>query len=335
MLKVAMLSGWHVHARGYADDLRTMKDVQMTAVWDEESGRGRQWSADLGVPFEKSLHRLLERHDVDAVVVNAPTNRHAEVMTAAAEAKKHIFTEKVMALTVKECEAVARAVRKAGVKFCISLPQRTAPQHLFAKRVVDEGLIGRVNFMRVRIAHQGASANWLPAHFYDPVACGGGAMMDLGAHPMYLARWIMGRPVRISSTFNRLTGKAVEDNAVSVIEFANKGIAVAETSFVSAHSPGFLELYGTEGCVVIGGPDGGVKMRSSLLKASVQGWINVTDLPPALPRPLRMWVEGILDRKPILFGLEEGIQLTELMQNAYRSHREGKQVAFGSNRLKR
>lgn len=151
-------------------------------------------------------------------------------------------------------------------------------------------------------------------------------MMDLGAHPMYLARWILGRPVRISSTFNNVTDHEVEDNAVSVIEFENKAIAVAETSFVSSHSPHSMELHGTEGCLLIGGPEGGVRIMSNKIASDVDGWIVPSQLPEALPNPIAMWVSAILEDGPIPFGLEEGTQLTELMEYAYISRKESRQV---------
>jgi 1,5-anhydro-D-fructose reductase (1,5-anhydro-D-mannitol-forming) len=329
MLKVAMLSGWHVHAKGYANELRKMRDVRITAVWDEDRARGKAWAAELKAAFEPDLQTCLQRPDVDAVACNAPTNRHAEVMAAAASAGKHIFTEKVMALTVKECGRIADAVRKAGVKFCISFPYRTRPEALYAKKVADEKLIGDVTLIRVRVAHNGISAGWLPKHFRDPVTCGGGAMIDLGAHPMYLARWIGGKPAKISSTFNAyVKGQEIEDNAVSVIEFANKVIGIAETSFVSTQSPFSLDLYGTQGTLFVGGPENRVRIISERPATGAKGWTTPTEMPNALPKPIEQWVNGILKGTPIHFGLEEGIQLTELMEAAYKSYREGRQVSF-------
>jgi len=328
MLKVAMLSYWHVHAGDYTKQVQAMDDVEITAVWDEEPQRGKEWADRLGVSFEENLDTLLKREDVDAVIVNTPTNMHRDVMVAAARAGKHIFTEKVMALTVKECQDIANAVRESGVKFCISFPHRTMPHNLFAKKVVEEKLIGDVTLLRVRNAHNGAVAGWLPERFYNPAQCGGGAMMDLGAHPMYLARWILGEPMRISSMFNSQTGKPVEDNAVCVIEFKNKAVAIAETGFVTPVSPFSLEIYGTEGSLFIGGPDNKVKLLSNRIKTDLPGWIQPSELPPALPSAMRQWVDGILKGTTIHFGLEDGIQLTELMEAAYISHREGRQVEF-------
>ncbi|MCM8900317.1 Gfo/Idh/MocA family oxidoreductase [Caldicoprobacter algeriensis] len=328
MLRVAMLSRWHVHATGYANELRSLPDVVITAVWDEDQSRGKQWAEELGVEFVSDLDTLLTREDVDAVCVNAPTNMHPEIMIAAARAGKHIFTEKVMAITTKEAESIAKAVKESGVKFCISFPHRTRPANLFAKKVVDEKLLGDITLMRVRNAHDGASSNWLPQHFYDPVQCGGGAMIDLGAHPMYLCRWILGKPSRITSMFNSFTDKPVEDNAVCVIEFENGAIAVAETSFVSKSSPFSLELYGTKGSLFIGGPENGVKVISDDLTAKISGWVSPFKLPEPLPSPIQQWVNGILRGSEIHFGVEDGVQLTELMEAAYISYREKRMVEF-------
>jgi len=332
MLKVAMLSSWHVHAGDYARQVRERADAEISLVWDENEERGRRWAQELGVPFQPNLSLAVGSPDVEGVICDAPTNMHAEVMIAAADAGKHIFTEKCMALSVAECNAISAAVRKAGVKFCISFPHRTARHNLFAKQVVEDGVIGKVTVLRVRNAHNGAIGNWLPAHFYDAVACGGGAMVDLGAHPMYLTRWLMGAPKAISTAFTSMTGRGVEDNAIATVEFEGGGVAIVETGFMTPASPNALELYGTEGSLLISGPENRVKLSSSKLDMKFEGWLDVTRLPKALPSAIDQWVRGILEDKPIVFGLEDGTQLTELMEAAYISHRESRKVFFPERR---
>lgn len=324
-LRVAVMSKWHPHANGYAKTLASMPDVKITAVWDEDAKRGENWARQLKAPFIADYNEVVNRKDVDGVMITAPSSMHADIMVAAAKAGKHIFTEKVLALTVDDCNRVAEAVKAANVKFCISFPFRTKPAMLYAKKVIDEGLIGQVTFIRVRNAHDGASGKWLPDYFWDEKTCGGGAMMDLGAHPMYLNRWLGGQPKRIVSAFTSVTGHPLEDNAVSVIEFENGCLGVAETGFVSGDSPFSLELSGTEGSLLIGGTDeDSVKITSRKLKT--QGWITPDALPEALPPTIPMWVDGILKGTPIPFGVEEGTQLTELMQYAYIAAKEKRQV---------
>ena len=324
MLKVAILSRWHVHADGYAEEFRRREDVKLTAMWDEDPAKGKEFAERFGLDFEPDLDKLLARPDVDAVCVNAPTCMHPEVLIKSANAGKHIFTEKVLALTNAEAEDIRKAVEANGVKFCISFPHRTFPHNLFAKKVMDEKMLGDVNYMRVRNAHSGASAGWLPPHFYDKVQCGGGAMIDLGAHPMYLIPWIMGLPVEMASTFTHVTGKDVEDNAVCTMKFANGAIAVSETGFVSSNSPFMLELYGTAGSLMIVGND--VQLISSKVNQSTDGyggWIKPDHMPRHLPTAINQFVDGVLYGKEIIFGMDDAVELTKMMDAAYRADKQG------------
>ena len=323
MLKVAILSSWHVHAHGYAQQFQNRSDAQVTAVWDEEPEKGKKFASDFNADFEPDLDKLLARSDVDAVCVNAPTNIHREVMVKAANAGKHIFTEKVLALTVEDCLAVQEAVEKNGVKFCISFPHRTFPRNLFAKKVLKEELLGKVTLFRVRNAHNGSSAGWLPPHFYNEEQCGGGAMIDLGAHPMYLVRWLMGKPAEMASAFTAVTGHAVEDNAVSIMKYPCGAIAISETSFVSGSSPFMLEIYGTDGTLTIN--DNDIRLSSAKItnNQDYAGFITPKQLPPSLPDPVNQFVDGVLYDKEIIFGMKDAISLTEMMVAAYKAHKQG------------
>ena len=318
MLKVAVLSRWHVHADEYAGKFQKREDVTLTVMWDEEPEKGKAFAEKYGMEFEPDLDKLLARDDVDAVCINAPTNMHRDVMVKAARAGKHIFTEKVMALTAAEGADIRAAIEEKGVKFVISFPHRTAPKNLLAKKVLDEKLLGKVTYFRMRNAHNGASANWLPPHFYSQEQCGGGAMIDLGAHPMYLTAWLMGKPAEISSAFTHVTGREVEDNAVCVMKYPCGAIAVSETGFVTGRSPQILEIHGTEGSIILTNDD--VRFSSSLAEAAPK-------LPDPLPDAITQFAEAILHGKEIIFGLDDAIVLTEIMEAAYKAHKQGGFVA--------
>ncbi|GHU73852.1 dehydrogenase [Clostridia bacterium] len=325
MINVAMISKWHVHAEGYAKQLQAMPGVNVKYVWDEDPTRGVAWARELGAIFEPTLTQLLDQDDLDAIAVCSPTNMHPEIMIRAAQSGKHIFTEKVLAFTVKDCDHVIDAVKKAGVTFTISFPHRCMPTHIALKKAVDDGWLGKLTLMRVRNAHNGALAEWLPGYWYDPATTGGGAMMDLGAHPMYLLRWYLGKPTRIQSMFNTITRRSVDDNAVSTIEFDNGAIGVSETSLVSPMSPYLVEAYGTEGVALIN--EKTLSIRSKKFDDNGEAF-HEQALPEALPSPLDQFIASVKDGKPVLFGLDEARQLTEMMQYAYQAHRETKQVLF-------
>ena len=163
-MKVAILGVWHVHASGYTETARELGEV--VGVYDDNP----QWRADFAGRFnirEFTTAEELLCSDAEAVIVCAATNRHADLIAAAAEQGKQIFTEKVLALSVEDCLRVKEAVEKNGVRFVISFPWKCSPGPLALKRAVDDGLVGKVNYLRFRNCHSGSIDHWLPAHFYN------------------------------------------------------------------------------------------------------------------------------------------------------------------------
>ena len=322
-IRVGMLSRWHVHADEYARAVNDSPDARVHAVWDEDPERGMRWAAELGVDFMADYRRLLDA--IDAVVVTAPTDRHAELIIVAAAAGKHVFTEKVLAPRLADARRIAAAVRAAPIQFAISFPRRTIAPLLYAKAQVESGALGSVTLLRIRIAHDGALRNWLPEHFYDPVACGGGAMIDLGAHGMYLARWLLGTPRRVTSLFTSVSGRAVEDNAVSMIEFDGGAVAINETSFVSWGGAYSVEIDATRGGLLMASPRD-VRVR----RGEGKHWQSVDALPAAAPMPIPRWLHGIAhdDASDFGMGIDAACELSEMMEAAYLSQRERRTVDF-------
>lgn len=315
-MNVAMLSKWHVHAGGYASMISQIEGCKIAAVWDEVEERGKSWADELNCPFIPDYRTILADPSIDAVVINSPTNLHAELMIAAAKAGKHIFTEKVMTLTKADAEKVRDAVREAGIHFTISFPMRADANLLSLKKLVDDGKLGRITYGRIRNCHGGSIQNWLPPHFYDKEQCGGGAMMDLGAHPMYLITWLLGNPVNVSSHFTNIVDHPVEDNAVSVITFENGAIGVSETGFVSTCDRFECEISGTEGFAVIADE---VKYRNLADKE----W-RKPEPADAAPQPMDYWVDSIKNNtENKLYNIDDAYILSALMDAAYRSADNG------------
>lgn len=321
MLNIALVGTWHVHFDQYANEIKNNPNCKVWGVWDPEYNKAVAAAQRVGTTPIENLDDIFNNEDVDGIVLCTATNAHTDILLKAAEAKKHIFTEKVLSFNMEDANKIAESIKRNGIKFCISFPWRTRSDFLWIKEALSNNLIGDVTYLRMRNCHDGASRGWLPPHFFDLTECGGGAMMDLGAHPMYLIRWLLGRPSTVSSAFTYVTGKDVEDNAVSVFEYDNGTIAVSETGFVSSVNPFSLEISGTKGTIYAGGYTGKCVYNTGA------GWIEPT-LPTALPSPTTLWVSGIVDNTDIPFDIDEATALTELMEFAYLSHQKGSKVSF-------
>ncbi len=313
-MKIAMVSSWHVHAKGYGKEFKEMPGCEIVAVWDENPAAGREWAEELGCAFVENYDDLLADANIDGVVISSPTSMHPDLMVKAANAGKHIFTEKVLAIKLEDALKIKEAVVANGVKFAISFPHRCRADILLAKQMQDSGALGELTYARVRNVHNGSIANWLPPHFYNKEQCGGGAMIDLGAHSIYLMEWFLGKPTRVVSAFTNYTPRDVEDNAVTVLSYANGAIGVAETGFVSVHTPFVLELGGTKGSLTV---------RNGVTYATEETggkWVEASgsEYPAALPNALQQWVSAFNDGTEILFDLDLAVSLTEVMAMAYK-----------------
>jgi predicted dehydrogenase len=316
-MNIAIISYWHVHAEGYTKEIIEKTSSKVTAIWDEDIERGTKYANQFNVKYYQDYEELLSDQTIDGVVITAATVGHTELILKAIQAGKKVFSEKVLALTTAECLEIKSALDKQGADLTLSLVKKCDPEFLFAKQLVQSGALGRITYARMRNVHNGSIGNWLPAHFYSKEQCGGGAMIDLGAHPMYLLNWLLGDPKSIQSTFTNITGHEVEDNAVSVIEFEQGAIGVSETGFVSNYNPQTLEISGTEGALFI---RDGVRYVN---KATDGKWVT-PELPAALASPIVQWANGSGNTEGVTFNIDDAIMLTKMMEAAYKSYHSGK-----------
>lgn len=313
MFKVAMLSKWHVHAAGYANEFNKIPGCAVAYVWDEDVARGEKWAQDLGVPFVADLDELLAKKDFDGVIVDTPTTMHDVVIPKAARAGKHIFTEKALSTTVAGCDAIIPVVRDSGVKFCISFPWRTVPAYAYVQEALAEGKLGDVSLLRVRNGHNGALAGWLPPYWFDKNLTGGGALMDLGCHPVYMANWMLGKAENIHAVMTYQTGRDLEDTAACMVTYGGgKTAAMLETSLITPHSPNTVEIYGEKGSIHCFG---------NTIQAKYDGYEGWTrpDRLPATVSPLQQWVNGVTKGDAIPFDLDAARELTVVLAAAYQS----------------
>ena len=319
-LSVALLGLWHVHAAEYAAEILDRLDARLTAVWDPTPGFARQSLPGLGVPEHAAidvvddLDDLLARDDIDAVVVTTATADHRQVISSAISAGKHVFTEKLLAPTVAECEELVAAARNRGLTLLVSLPRLTEPSILAARRLVEDGYLGELTYSRMRMAHDGWLTGWLPDRFGDPEQAVGGALTDLGCHPVYLTQMFLGpTPDDVSSAYTSVTGREVEDNAVVTASYADGAIGVIEASFVTTPGATTLELRGTEGSLLCG--FGSERLLAKGPRFGSDGWLDIA-LPQPGPSPIDQWIDAIRTGTPTDENARRAVALTEFVTAA-------------------
>ena len=219
---------------------------------------------------ETDWARLIDRSDVDIVDICTPGDTHAEIAIAALEAGKHVLSEKPLANSVSEAEAMAQAARRAadrGVRAMCGFTYRRVPAARLMADLVAEGAIGtlrhiRASYLQDWLADPAAPMSWR----LEKDRAGSGALGDIGAHAIDLAQYVTGDPITgvaaLSSTFVRRRpipaeggecGKVTVDDATVFLARTGSGaLATFEASrFATGHKNGLrLELNGSDGSII-------------------------------------------------------------------------------------
>jgi 1,5-anhydro-D-fructose reductase (1,5-anhydro-D-mannitol-forming) len=323
-IRVAVLGFWHVHAAEYAARVREHPDTELVAVWDDDLARGQAAADAYGVSFVHDLDALLARDDLDAVTVTTATTEHHAIMLRAIQAGKHIFTEKLLAPTVAEAEEIIAAADNASRALMVSLPRL---YHGYAQAIVeqlDQERLGDLTYCRIRLSHDGAVAGWLPERFYDPAAAVGGALSDLGCHPVYLTQLFLGTvPATVSATYASFTKRQIEDQAVVTLEYPDGVIGVVETGFVS-NNPFTIEMHGTKASLAYDSTGNQLRMRSP----GADTWQSLS-VPEDSADAFSQWVSHVEDGTRADDNLTRAVELTRLVSATNTAAATGATVRYG------
>lgn len=136
---------------------------------------------------------LVERDDIDLVDINTPSDSHKEIAIAAAKAGKHIFCEKPLAITLSDARDMLQAAETAGVKHMIGFNYRFVPAVILAKKLVEEGRLGKIRHFRAAFLQDWILDPQFPLVWrLQKKIAGSGVHGDLSAHLIDLAHYLVG-----------------------------------------------------------------------------------------------------------------------------------------------
>lgn len=176
----------------YYSDLPFLPEIRGICTSREETAKKAK--EETGIPF--ATHRveeLLEREDIDVVVVATPNALHLPVVEQAAKAQKHIYCDKPLALNLREAERIQEIVTQSRVAFGMAFQNRFVPAILRARELISEGFLGEVVRVRAQYLHSGYNDPRRPMSWrLRKDLAGGGALADLGSHLIDLVHYLLG-----------------------------------------------------------------------------------------------------------------------------------------------
>ena len=333
-------SGGIAKRRTIPEGIMPAENAELVCVYDINADANKAVAADFKTRAAVSISELLDS-DIDAVYIGSPANMHLEQAIACAKAKKHVFCEKPLGMTVPEAEKMIKICREEGVLLGTGLMMRFQSQHQEALKMIAEGKLGKPVYGRAQLSC------WYPpidgAWRQDPVTGGGGSLMDMGSHCIDLLEMFFGKVKSVSCFINNsVHSYKSEDSAVVALFFENGAMGTVDTYFCipDNSSKNILELYGSGGSIIAKGTigQGPAGEMTAYLEGDTSGYNaaqtrNASDGITINPAPVNTYLAEITEFSNAIIGKREplnnaslGLQSQKVLSACYESARSGKVI---------
>lgn len=346
-------AGWgRYHVESYLQD---QDHIAVVAIADLDEARLRTvvnscTAAGADAPKTYTDHTaLLERDDLDVVVVALPNYLHAPMAVDCLEAGTAVLVEKPPSNTVEGAQQIADAVERTGGRCMVGVTSRFRPEIGRLKTMIEGGELGQIYYAKTGWTRRrgipiGSGDGW----FIDHTRAGGGALIDIGVHALDLTWWLMGapKPATVSGVtydyFMKELREAkgdVEDFAAGLIRFTN-GMAVSvEASWAShiEHGQGYTQILGTKAGLDMDLEARGDRKPICIYTDKGDDWLDISlarcervDWREAIRGELIYFARCVRHGTANMADAEEGLDLMRMLCGLYESARTGAEVALNT-----
>lgn len=321
------IAGCGSFGRHMADLLERLPCLKTTAVCDPDAEKSQPLARELGVPSFASFQRCLEESGASSVALFTPNHLHAPMAIAAAEAGKHIFCEKPMAMNVAECYAMIEAAESNGVKLMVGHKRRLRPQYVKMAEIVRGQRYGRPLAVQINGFYGRKLWDW-----WRRRESGGGLLFHAGVHDLDFLRHACGE---VGTVFARSPvktdhGTDFEDALALLIQFESGTVATLQVSPFSPQRT-FRQAFGVHfvlerGDLVYDPAETTVTVQGRGEKPQRFQFDNEAGFEQAYRTELESFAAWVVrDAEPVLTGWD-GLRCVEIMEAAQLSAYSGRQV---------
>src|SRR5207253_2919911 len=185
-LKIGLIGAGRIgrmHAEHFTSRVRSAELLMVADAFEETA---RECAERYSIPyFMQDYHTILDHPDIQAVVICSSTDTHAQIIEEAAQAGKHIFCEKPIALDLASIDRALDVVERAGVKLQIGFNRRFDPNYRRVRQVVEAGEIGQPHLLHI------VSRDPDPPSI-EYIRVSGGMFLDMTIHDFDMASYLIG-----------------------------------------------------------------------------------------------------------------------------------------------
>ncbi|MBA2562128.1 MAG: Gfo/Idh/MocA family oxidoreductase [Chitinophagaceae bacterium] len=311
-----------------APALQQTKNCYLAGIVTGTPAKADAWKKKYNIPDKniynyKSFDQIANNNDIDVIYIVLPPSMHREYVVRAAEAGKHVWCEKPMAMTVKECQAMINACNKNKRSLAIGYRLHHEPNTQEYRRIVNKKLLGNVQKVDCAAGYYDDRTN----HWKQKKEMGGGALYDMGVYAIQGARLGTGmEPIAIvsaktSTTRPEIYKNGLDETTIATLEFPGDVLANIKTSF--GENINFLDITCQKGEIKIAPyqPYSGVSGSSPL------GEINHSyQVPWQQAKQMDDDAMAIMQGKPMLVPGEEGLRDIRVVEAIYKCAATGQRV---------
>lgn len=332
-------------AEYYLREIPTWPNAEVVAVCDMDGERAREMAAQFKVDrWFDSLDRMLAECEFEILADVASIPAHYEINLKALRAGKHLYSQKPLTTRVEEAAHLIEEARQRGLKISASPVHMLRSDMQEAARLIREGVIGKVSFVRCSVSHGGPEyfqyRTQDPTWFYRP---GAGPVLDMGVHGLHQVTGLLGPAVSVAcmsgiseqvrvvrtGTFDGMEIRPeMADNTVMMLDFGQGTFAVIDASFCkkASRAPS-LEVWGAKGTITFSREAGKrLELFIDQRETGLRGWME-----PSRHWPETRQADGVKDliaaieegREPVL-SAAHAMHVIEIMQKAEVAAREGR-----------
>ncbi len=268
------------------------------------------------------MNEMLEKENLDGVVISTPSGLHHQQAVIAAERGVNMLIDKPIDIALDKISLIDRAVAKAGVLAGVNYQMRWERGYRAVKKAIDAGAFGRMLLVDIRLKWFRDQAyydrgGWRGSWAMD----GGGSLMNQGAHPMDLLTWYAGVPVKVRGDFAALNHDIeTEDWAAAIVEFENgiRSCISTTTNVAPKNDRSFIEVHGEEGSAWL--------LDGEIIETNIE---SLNELPePEFDSPVADFMDAITNQRDPEVTIEQARRSVALILGIYNSARKGRTVTL-------
>lgn len=321
---------------------------QLTVISDINKKAAESIAKEFNLEVETDWEKVINKADIDAVIVATFNKYLAPISIAALKNKKHVLCEKPLGKNSEEAKKIIEIAKKSGVVLKTGFNHRHHPAIYKAKQLVDNYEIGNIYYLRCIYGH-GGRPGYEKEWRANKDLCGGGELLDQGVHVVDLFRCFLGEFDEAYGQINTFYwNMEVEDNAFAMFRTEKRQVAIMHTSWTQWKNTFLFEVFGEKGYLIVDGLGGSYGPERLIIgkrkkqiergKLDVRPSVQYLGGPPdeetiEYPDPDISWVEewkefvsAIKENREPLGSGYDGLMANKMIEALYRSAKLNKPV---------